>query len=172
MQTLLSRRPPSVCPSGQQGSSSCPKPLLLLCHLDRKVLSANMGILLHAFLSCSRKTISFFQSLINGSSFRSAEDTGSASSCGGGLKLLYVTTERFSLLSPLLQSTWPHLVAMQTGWDPGTTSQNGMSKSMAEHPVGIQKPGVPLLMHSKQLCLCYTQYSISDQEIILSFKLF
>lgn len=146
MQTSLSGRPPSACPSGLQGSSSCPKPLLLLCHLVRKILSENMGIPLHAFVSSCRKTIGFFQSLLNGLGFGSAKDTGLASSRGGGLRLLYPTTEKFPLQFPLLltggktssqvQSTWPHLMGMETGWDPRTMSQNGMSKSMVEHPAG------------------------------------
>lgn len=100
MQTSLSGRPPSACPSGLQGNSSCPKPLLLLCHLVRKILSANMGIPLHAFVSSCRKTIGFFQSLLNGLGFGSAKDTGLASSRGGGLRLLYPTTESFSLQFP------------------------------------------------------------------------
>ena len=70
-----------------------------------RFLSANMGIPLHAFVSSCRKTIGFFRSLINGFAFRSAKDTGLASSHGGGLKQLYPTTESFSLQSPLMQST-------------------------------------------------------------------
>lgn len=113
---------------------------------SRKILSENMGIPLHAFVSSCRKTIGFFQSLLNGLGFGSAKDTGLASSRGGGLRLLYPTTEKFPLQFPLLltggktssqvQSTWPHLMGMETGWDPRTMSQNGMSKNMVEHPAG------------------------------------
>lgn len=69
---------------------------------SRKILSENMGIPLHAFVSSCRKTIGFFQSLLNGLGFGSAKDTGLASSRGGGLRLLYPTTEKFPLQFPLL----------------------------------------------------------------------
>lgn len=75
--------------------------------------------------------------------FRPAEGTGLASSHGGELKLLYLTAEGFSLQRPLGQNNRPQLVAMETGWDPGTVHQNGMSKDMAEHPVRNRETKVP-----------------------------